>query len=404
MSLKGIDISNWQAGINLSAIAGQVDFIIVKATEGVGFVDKSCDTFFQEAKRLGKKLGFYHFARTNNAIAEADFFYNNTKNYFGQAIPILDWEVDDSVAWVNQFVNRIHELSGVWPWVYANPWRFNQGTVNINCGRWVAGYPYAITDINYGLNYKLPSAYAINNGIVCAWQFTSSCRLPGYSGNLDANVFYGDADAWDAYCGIKQPEPEPIPEPVPEPVPEPDGYDKTKLPVSLQRFDDVDPDAWYVDSLDWAVSNGIMSGYSTNTFDPNGTLTRAQATCILANYSGVKTEHTFSDVTPGNYYYDAVEWAANNGIVNGMDDGTFDPDGACTREAFCAMLANMAGDADGVIWPVSMDGWSSVSAWARDAVAWAVEEGIICNTGSIRPADACTRAEAAAMLHNYSKR
>lgn len=398
MALKGIDISNWQAGINLAVVAPSVDFVIVKATEGIGFVDKQCDKFFQEAKRLGKKLGFYHFARTNNAIAEADFFYDNTKNYFGQAIPILDWEVDDSVAWVNEFVNRIHELSGVWCWVYANPWRFNQGTVNLNCGRWIAGYPYAITDVAYGIKNPMPNSYKPKNGLVCAWQFTSSCRIAGYNGTLDANVFYGDADAWDAYCGIKQPEPEPIP----EPVPEPDGYDKTKLPVSLQRFDDVDPDAWYVDSLDWAVSNGIMSGYSTNTFDPNGTLTRAQATCILANYSGVKTEHTFSDVTPGNYYYDAVEWAANNGIVNGMDDGTFDPDGACTREAFCAMLANMAGDVDGVIWPVSMDGWSSVSVWACDAVAWAVEEGIIGNTGSIRPGDACTRAEAAAILHNYS--
>lgn len=201
MALKGIDISNWQAGINLAAVAPNVDFVIVKATEGIGFVDKQCDKFFQEAKRLGKKLGFYHFARTNNAVAEADFFYQNTRDYFGQAIPILDWEVDDSVAWVNEFVNRIHELSGVWCWVYANPWRFNQGTVNLNCGRWIAGYPYAITDVAYGIKNPMPSSYKPKNGIICAWQFTSSCRITGYNGTLDANVFYGDAAAWDAYCG-----------------------------------------------------------------------------------------------------------------------------------------------------------------------------------------------------------
>ena len=201
MALKGIDISNWQAGINLAAVAPKVDFVIVKATEGIGFVDKQCDKFFQESKRLGKKLGFYHFARTNNATAEADFFYNNTKNYFGEAIPILDWEVDDSVAWVNEFVNRIHELSGVWCWVYANPWRFNQGTVNLNCGRWIAGYPYAITDVAYGIKNPMPNSYKPKNGLICAWQFTSSCRIAGYNGTLDANVFYGDAAAWDAYCG-----------------------------------------------------------------------------------------------------------------------------------------------------------------------------------------------------------
>lgn len=199
MSLKGIDISNWQKGLDLGAVAGNIDFVIVKATEGLSYVDKSCDRFFQEAKRLGKKVGFYHFARQNDPIAEADFFYKNTKNYFGQAIPVLDWEVDDSVDWVNRFVNRIHELSGVWPWVYANPWRFRQGVVNANCGRWVAGYPKnGITDIGYGLNNSLPSSY--NVGSVCAWQFTSSGRLSGYSGNLDMDVFYGDAAAWDKYA------------------------------------------------------------------------------------------------------------------------------------------------------------------------------------------------------------
>ena len=203
MAMKGIDISNWQAGINLSAIAGDIDFVIVKATEGIGFVDKSCDKFFQAARDLGKPLGFYHFARTNDAVKEADFFYQNTKNYFGQAIPVLDWEVDVSIAWVNTFVERIHALTGVWPWVYANPWRFNQGTVNTNCGRWVAGYPYAIRDVNYGLNNPLPTSYKIRNGLVVAWQFTSSCRIKGYGGNLDANVFYGDAKAWGLYANPK---------------------------------------------------------------------------------------------------------------------------------------------------------------------------------------------------------
>lgn len=198
-TLKGIDISHWQAGLDLSAISGNIDFVIIKATEGVNYVDKSCDGFFQKALQLGKKVGFYHFARNNDAAAEAQYFYNNTKGYVHLGIPVLDWEADQSVAWVNTFVEKYHELTGVWPWIYANPWRFKQGEVNENCGRWVAGYPKnGITDINYGVNNGLPSSY--NVGLVCAWQFTSSGRMNGYNGNLDMDVYYGDAASWDKYA------------------------------------------------------------------------------------------------------------------------------------------------------------------------------------------------------------
>lgn len=202
MSMKFIDISNWQAGLNVASVVknGGLGAVIVKATEGVGFVDKSCDGFVQQCISNGIRFGFYHFARNNDAAAEAEFFRKNTTGYEGKGIPVLDWEDGQSIAWVNKFVERYHELTGVWPWVYGNAWRFNQGTVNTNCGRWVAGYPSnGITDINYGLNNDC--AYTVNNGLVCAWQFSSSVRISGYSGNLDGDVFYGDATAWDKYAG-----------------------------------------------------------------------------------------------------------------------------------------------------------------------------------------------------------
>lgn len=202
MSMKFIDISNWQAGLNVASVVknGGLGAVIVKATEGVGFVDKSCDGFVQQCISNGIRFGFYHFARNNDAAAEVEFFRKNTTGYEGKGIPVLDWEDGQSIAWVNKFVERYHELTGVWPWVYGNAWRFNQGTVNTNCGRWVAGYPSnGITDINYGLNNDC--AYTVNNGLVCAWQFSSSVRISGYSGNLDGDVFYGDAAAWDKYAG-----------------------------------------------------------------------------------------------------------------------------------------------------------------------------------------------------------
>lgn len=202
MALKFIDISNWQAGLNVASVVknGGLGAVIVKATEGLDFVDRNCDGFVQQAVAGGIPFGFYHFARNNDAAAEAEFFREHTRGYERAGIPVLDWEADQSVAWVNRFVERYHELTGVWPWVYANAWRFNQGTVNENCGRWVAGYPSnGITDINYGLNNDMP--YGVNNGLVCAWQFSSSVRIAGYGGNLDGDVFYGDAAAWDRYAG-----------------------------------------------------------------------------------------------------------------------------------------------------------------------------------------------------------
>lgn len=204
MSMKFIDISNWQAGLDVPTVVknGGLGAVIVKATEGLGFVDKSCDGFVQQCINNGIRFGFYHFARNNDAAAEAEFFRNNTKGYEGKGIPVLDWEAGQSIAWVNKFVERYHALTGIWPWVYGNAWRFNQGTVNTNCGRWVADYPRNdISDINYGLSNAC--SYPVNNGLICAWQFSSSVRIAGYSGNLDGDVFYGDASAWDKYAGGK---------------------------------------------------------------------------------------------------------------------------------------------------------------------------------------------------------
>lgn len=200
MSMKFIDISGWQAGIDVAKVVknGGLDAVVVKATEGLGYVDKHCDKFVQQCIKNDIQFGFYHFARNNDAKNEAEFFRKNTSGYEGYGIPVLDWEADQSVSWVNAFVERYHELTGIWPWVYANPWRFKQGKVNENCGRWVAGYPNnGITDINYGIDNDLPSSY--NVGSVCAWQFSSSVRIDGYNGNLDGDVFYGDKNAWEKY-------------------------------------------------------------------------------------------------------------------------------------------------------------------------------------------------------------
>lgn len=204
--LSFIDISNHQGkdGLSLSAVLPRVDAVVCKATEGLDFVDSYCDRFVQTCRRAGKPWGFYHFARNGDPSKEAAFFINSTVNYFGEGIPILDWEDGQSVGWVNEFVRLVHGQTGVWPWIYANPWRFNQGGVESNCGRWVAGYPLAVNrDAGYGLDHEMPYE---TDGLVCAWQFTSTGRVSGYSGDLDCNVFYGDESGWSRYAGCVSPD------------------------------------------------------------------------------------------------------------------------------------------------------------------------------------------------------
>ena len=206
MALKGIDISKWQTGIDLSKV--DCDFVIVKATEGIGYVDRKCDSFYQQAKRLGKKLGFYHFARPrNDAVREAQYFYNNTKNYFGEAIPILDWEAENKsdVAWAKRWLDEVYRLSGVKPLIYmsesvANAYN-GSSVANADYGLWVAKY----RDNNPDYNYNMANAGTRPRvkwwKFYCMWQWTSTGRLNGYSGNLDCNVFYGDGTTWDKYAG-----------------------------------------------------------------------------------------------------------------------------------------------------------------------------------------------------------
>ena len=205
--LKGIDISKWQAGIDLSKI--DTDFVICKATEGVGYTDKNCDSFYQQAKSLGKKLGVYHFARPdlgNTAAAEADWFIKETKGYHKEAMLILDWESGDltNSRWAKAWLDRVYEKTGVKPLIYMSASVLKRAdwssVANADYGLWVASYgtndgtAQKSVFNNYPLKYW--SFYAL-------WQYTSKGRLNGYNGNLDLNYFSGNSSAWDKYAGGK---------------------------------------------------------------------------------------------------------------------------------------------------------------------------------------------------------
>lgn len=128
--LSFIDISSHQADLNLVAVSNTIQGVIVKATEGTSYVNPYCDRHYQQAKSANLLCGFYHFAGSSDPLAEAAFFYRNVLGYLHDGIPVLDWEgvyrngkciFEQSVEWVNQFVRQFHNLTGIWPWIYANP-------------------------------------------------------------------------------------------------------------------------------------------------------------------------------------------------------------------------------------------------------------------------------------------
>ncbi len=203
--LKGIDISHHQRGIDLGAI--DVDFVICKATEGNGYTDEMCDTFYQKAKSLGKKLGVYHFARPdlgNSPEAEADWFVKETLGYHKEAMLILDWEsgnLQDTV-WARKWLDRVYSKTGVRPVIYMSASVMRSA----NWGDVVAG-DYGLWVANYGSNNGTAQEEVFNRyplkywNFYALWQYTSKGRLNGYNGNLDLNYFSGDGTAWDKYAG-----------------------------------------------------------------------------------------------------------------------------------------------------------------------------------------------------------
>lgn len=203
--LNGIDISSWQGDIDLSKL--DIDFVICKATEGTSYVNPYCDKKVQQAIKLNKKWGFYHFASGGDAVAEADYFINNCINYFNHGIPVLDFEgnaISKGVSWAKKFLDRVYEKTGVRAMLYTSQsvtTQYDWSSVAENHGLWVAKYPNVkhpdfSFDTDFGASIGAWDFMAI-------WQYCSDGRINGYSGNLDLNHAFMTKEAWDKYAGVK---------------------------------------------------------------------------------------------------------------------------------------------------------------------------------------------------------
>ena len=149
------------------------------------------------------------------------------------------------------------------------------------------------------------------------------------------------------------------------------------------RFTDVKASDWYHEAVDFAVENELFNGMSETSFGPNTAMTRAMLVTVLWRYAGEPAvgKNSFTDVPNGRWYSDAVAWAAKNGIVTGVGSNRFDPNGNVTREQLAAILYRYAASVGkDVSADKSLSGFadrSKVSGWAEDAVRWTVAEGII---------------------------
>ena len=173
-------------------------------------------------------------------------------------------------------------------------------------------------------------------------------------------------------------------------------------------FSDMSRTAWYYSAAAYVYHNGLMGGTSDTKFSPSKTADRAMLATILWRQAG-KPGHgsgiSFSDVSSGQYYTDAVLWAAEYGIVTGSN-GAFKPGGTMTRQELAVMLyryTQYVGQA--TTGRADLSAYSDadkLSSWAKDAMAWAVSEGLIGgNGGKLNPTGSASRAELATILMRY---
>lgn len=214
MTLQGIDVSNWQKGIDLTAVPA--DFVISKATQGTGYVSPDCARQVEQARGAGKLFGVYHYIDGSDAAGEADWFVNNCANWVGKGVFCLDWESNQNRAWGNEaylerVIERVIDRTHIPPMIYVQASRLAQVAPiakRHDCGLWVAQYA-SMSATGYQATPWNEGAYSC-----VIRQYSSAGRLNGWNGSLDLNKFYGDKSTWMAYAtggkGGSVPSPEPV--------------------------------------------------------------------------------------------------------------------------------------------------------------------------------------------------
>lgn len=206
----------------------------------------------------------------------------------------------------------------------------------------------------------------------------------------------------EEYCtnGCGTPNPDYVPTYNPPSV-KPSEPDDDELISETPIFTDVPANAYYADAVAWAVANGITTGTDENTFSPDAPCTRAQVVTFLWRAMGSpepRSAGTFTDVNASSYYAKAVRWALENGITSGTSATTFDPNAVCTRAQVVTFLMRAL---DGRSYGSAGFADVAASSYYADAVAWAVANGITDGTSAttFSPDTQCNRAQIVTFLY-----
>lgn len=271
--MYGMDISNWQRGMDLSR--GDYDFCILKATEGTTYTDPTFHNFAVQLTELNKLIGCYHFARPDRhgtvegMNAEADYFLRvvQEQGLLGKAILVLDWEVEpmDREDLVTAWVSRVESQTGITPFIYSSKYKFSQWKdwwPVQHCPLWLAVWPSSRrVEIGKDPGFKRPVIDRVNWNI---WQYTANGVYPGYNGNVDGDFANMSKKDWLMLAGMKEDE---ISNPNPAPKKEPEIIS---------------------DDMMWAIENGLFIGYGDGRYGPKDALTREQAASLFRRYDEMR--------------------------------------------------------------------------------------------------------------------
>lgn len=267
-------------------------------------------------------------------------------------------------------INSVYLVSGS----FSNESEVNTDVVSADenfCKVEIEGWP---TQVIPKGEYELvmPEAPSKSGYIFLGWSYNGSTYAPGDVVPIDGPITV--KAVWGSLPSVSEPEETPA-----EPV--------TPAPV----YTDVSTVDWYYEAVEYVSSEGLMDGVSEGEFAPGATLTRAMVWTILARAEGVDTGSGTS------WYAAAQEWAAAKGVSDGEQPG-----GAITREQLVTMLYRLAGEPETTGELTAPDA-ASVSSWAKAAMIWAMENGLIegDETGAVNPGATATRAQAAALLARY---